>query len=474
MRSIDLVVAAPHVLTMEGEGVGYRADSALAVDRGRIVALGPTEEILGAYAPERLIRRPRTLLMPGFVDAHCHMELSVLRGLAQDTGHWMMYGLNPFKGSVSPRDRLWGFRLGVLEALAAGTTTLGNYDDLMHQEAALVEEMGLRGNLTQLVREMPERVYAPGELYRFDEGYGRRDLENLLDLFNRWDGRGDGRIRILFGPMGPDFLGEALLGEVREQALRRGTRVHLHVAQGDRETEQMLLRYGKRTIPWLQERGYLDEHLIAVHLTDATEEETRLVARSGASMVLCSNSIGIIDGVVPPARTFLEAGGVVGLGSDQAPGNNNHNMFNEMKLTALFHKIRHQDPEAMPAWKVLRMATVEGARAVGLGDRVGSLEEGKRGDFILVDLQAPTMMPLFVRPMRNLVPNLVYAARGNEVCLVAVDGRVLYEDGAFLTLDAEEVREEVLRLADPIGEASEETFRSVRGTNFRFMEEGKL
>jgi hypothetical protein len=192
------------------------------------VALGPTEEILGAYAPERLIRRPRTLLMPGFVDAHCHMELSVLRGLAQDTGHWMMYGLNPFKGSVSPRDRLWGFRLGVLEALAAGTTTLGNYDDLMHQEAALVEEMGLRGNLTQLVREMPERVYAPGELYRFDEAYGRRDLENLLDLFDRWDGRGDGRIRILFGPMGPDFLGEALLGEVREQALRRGTRVHLH------------------------------------------------------------------------------------------------------------------------------------------------------------------------------------------------------------------------------------------------------
>src|SRR5438128_2064366 len=123
----------------------------------------------------------------------------------------------------------------------------------------------------------------------------------------------------------------------------------------------------QRPIAWLDELGYLDPTLIAVHLTDAAHEEAALVARRQASMVLCSGSIGIIDGIVPPARAFQAAGGMVALGSDQAPGNNNHNLWNEMKLTALFNKIKAADPEAMPAWRVLRMATIEGARAIGLG-----------------------------------------------------------------------------------------------------------
>ena len=454
MQKIDLVVSAPHVLTMEGDGVGYRAESALAVDAGRIVAVGPTEAILGTYAPECRIRRERTLLMPGLVDAHCHMEMSVLRGVAQDTSDWMMSGLVPFKRHLGREERRTGFLLGVMEALAAGTTTVGNYDDEMHDEAEAVERIGIRGHLTQLFREVPDRVYAPGEPYDIDEGFGKGALVRMLDLFDRWDGKAGGRIRILFGPMGPDFVSAGTLREIRRQALDRKTRVHLHVAQGGRETAQMVMRYGKRPIPWLAEEGFLDESLIAVHLTDATDEEARLVARSGASMALCSNSIGIIDGIVPPARVFRDAGGLVALGSDQAPGNNNHNMFSEMHATALFNKIRYADPEVMPAWQVLRMATVEGARAIGLGGTTGSLEEGMRADFILVNLEALSMMPVFTTPMRNLVPNLVYGCRGNEVVLAAVEGRVLYEDGRYFTLDAREIRTRAGSLPGRIGKAA--------------------
>ncbi|MFA0889890.1 MAG: amidohydrolase family protein [Synergistales bacterium] len=473
-QRVDLVVRAPHVLTMEGAGVGYRADTALAVERGRIEAVGPAEAILGTYAPESVIFRENTLLMPGFVDAHCHMEMSVLRGVAQDTSDWMMSGLVPFKRHLSREDRRAGFLLGVMEALAAGTTTVGNYDDEMNDEAETVGRIGLRGHLTQLFREVPDRVYAPGELYGIDEELGNTRLESMFDLFDRWDGHADGRVRILFGPMGPDFVSAGTLHRIRRQALEKGTRVHLHVAQGDRETAQMVMRYGMRPIPWLASEGFLDESLIAVHLTDATDDEARLVAESGASMALCSNSIGIIDGIVPPAKIFREAGGLVALGSDQAPGNNNHNMFSEMHATALFNKIRFSDPEAMPAWQVLRMATVEGARAIGLGNVTGSLEEGRRADFILVDLSSPTMMPVFANPMRNLVPNLVYGCRGSEVVLTAVEGRVLYEDGQYLTLDPKEVKDRLPCIAERLGAAAREEFLRLRGTNAVFMEEGKL
>ena len=213
----------------------------------------------------------------------------------------------------------------------------------------------------------------------------------------------------------------------------------MHVQQGDRETYQIVQRYGKRPTAFLDELGYLDESLIAVHLTDCTDEEAALIAKRGASMIVNPGSIGIIDGIVCPSVAFQEAGGMVALGSDQAPGNNCHNIINEMKNVCLFNKIKYQNPEVMPAWKALRMATIEGAKAVGLGDTVGSLESGKRADFIAIDLNCPSMLPVYTYPMRNMVPNLVYSARGAEVSLVAVDGKVIMQDGTFTYVDEKRV-----------------------------------
>jgi 5-methylthioadenosine/S-adenosylhomocysteine deaminase len=159
-------------------------------------------------------------------------------------------------------------------------------------------------------------------------------------------------------------------------------------------------------------------------------------------MVLCSGSIGIIDGIVPPAHAFREAGGPVALGSDQACGNNCSNIFNEMKLTALFNKIRFRDPTVMPAWEVLRMATIEGAEAIGLGDQIGSLRVGKQADLIVVDLRALNLSPVITDPVRNIVPNLVYAASGREVKTVMVAGRLLVRNGQVLTADENAIRSE--------------------------------
>ena len=474
MEKIDLLVSAPHFFTMKGDGVGYCANSAMAVDRGKILAIGSREEILTHYRADRTIDAECQAVLPGFIDAHMHMTLCGLRGLAQDTGYWMMYGLAPFAHQMDDTIGLLGAQLAVSEAVRAGTTTFGEFGRRPDLLVPLFEKVGVRAQITVTIREAVDRIYNPGELYEFDRSRGERMLDVCLDIFNRFNGAADGRITVLFGPQGPDFVSRELLLRIQELARQRKTKIHMHTQQGDRETAQMMMRYNKRPIAWLDEIGFLDENLIAVHLTDADEDEAQLVARRGAAMTLCSGSIGIIDGVVPPARAFQEAGGMVALGSDQAPGNNNHNMINEMKLTALFNKIRYQDPEVMPAWRVLRMATIEGARTLGLDAKIGSLETDKQADFILLDLRRPSLAPIYTEPMRNIVPNLVYSGRGDEVTLVVVDGRIIYENGRLIHLDESEVVSAVQEAAERLGPKAAEQFWKVNGTNARFMKEGKL
>lgn len=474
MKNIDLIAAAPHVYTLAGPGLGWKPDAALAVDRGRILAVGPKEEIFGQYRAERVIDRPDRVMLPGFIDAHMHTGDCLLRGLAQDVGYWMMHGLGPFAPHVGPEARDAGNQLAMLEGLKAGTTTFGEFGRDMDPVASFVEQSGVRALLTIKVREAVERVYEPGELYEFDPGLGEQTLTECLEGFDRRHDSAGGRIRVLFGPQGPDFLSREMLLRVRDLALERKAKIHMHVQQGDRETYQIEKRYGLRPAAWLDQVGYLDENLIAVHLTDASEDEAALVARRGASMILCSGSIGIIDGLVPPARAFQEAGGSVALGSDQAPGNNCHNIFNEMKLTALFNKIRSRDPEVMPAWRALKMATIEGARALGMDHLIGSLEEGKRADFILVDLTAPTMSPVFTTPMRNIVPNLVYSARGDEVDLAAVDGEVILDHGRPVYMDEKKITARAASFTEEIGARASEEFHRIHGKNAEFMAEDKL
>ena len=174
-------------------------------------------------------------------------------------------------------------------------------------------------------------------------------------------------------------------------------------------------------------------------MTYATDEEVERVAKSGAAFAFCCNSLCIIDGELPKGQRFSACGGRVGFGTDQAPGNNCNIMLNEMKVASLLHKFKNEDPTVMPAWKVLRMATIEAAQALCLGDQVGSLKEGKLADLIVIDLSAPQLNPIMEAPVRNLIPNLVYAARGSEVESVMVDGRLVVEDHELKTADEREI-----------------------------------
>ncbi|MBQ1215675.1 MAG: amidohydrolase family protein, partial [Firmicutes bacterium] len=291
---------------------------------------------------------------------------------------------------------------------------------------------------------------------------------------DKWHNKGDGRIRILFGPQGADFASPELLLKCQKVVKERNTKLHVHVQQGDRETYQIVKRYGKRPTAFLEELGYLDESLIAVHLTDCNDDEAAVIAKSGASMIVNPASIGIIDGIVCPSVAFQNAGGYCALGSDQAPGNNCHNIIHEMKNVCLFNKIKFQNPEIMPAWKALRMATIEGAKAIGVDDIVGSLEPGKQADFIAIDLNVPSMQPVYTYPMRNIVPNLVYSARGHEVALSVVNGKVIMKDQKVLAIDEAELIADVAQYPPVLGQNAAKEFFEIHGTNAVYMEEDKL
>jgi 5-methylthioadenosine/S-adenosylhomocysteine deaminase len=474
MKKIDMIVKAPHFFTMEESGVGYKTGTAMLVDRGKIVGFADSAKVDEEYAAEEVLLLEHHAIFPGFVDAHMHTGLAIARGLAQDTGSWMMYGLQPFDNVIGQAARDAGSRLAITEAVRAGTTTFGDYEYEMSGVCSFIQKVGVRGQITQLIREAKRRVYNPGELYEYEPAMGAEMFNRCLALYDRWHGGAGGRIRVLFGPQGADFLSLELLLKIQKAAKEKKTKIHMHVQQGDRETYQIEKRYGKRPIAWLSQVDYLDDSLIAVHLTDANDDEAAVVARSGAGMVVCPGSIGIIDGIVPPSTAFQAAGGHCALGSDQAPGNNCHNIINEMKNVALFNKIKYKDPEAMPAWRALRMATIEGAKAIGMDDAIGSLEEGKKADFIAIDLKKPTMLPVYTNPMRNIVPNLVYSARGDEVTLSVVDGKVIYRDGRILAVDEEAVVSDLENFVPAIGRDAAEEFWRIHGTNAEFMEKGKL
>lgn len=474
MKQADMIVHTHHMYTMEGDGVGYHLDDSVAIVNGKIAKIAPRDEIEREFTAVETLDATAHLVLPGLIDGHMHSTNCAMRGIAQDVGNWMMHGAGPFQTNATSATRRAGSKLAIAEAVMNGTTTIGEEGFALDSPCEFIQKVGVRGNVGVRIRSALNRVYAPGELYEYDEKYTEETFSAAKNVFNQWHGADNGRIRVMFAPQGADFVSEEVLHEALDLAHRHNTLMYLHLSQGSRETKQMMMRYGSRTIPWMIERNLIDDHVVGIHLTDALPEEVQQMVGHGGRMVLCSAAIGLIDGIQPPAKLFQDAGGMVGLGTDQANGNNEHSIFNEMRMTALFNKLKYEDPEVMPCWKVLRMATIEGARAIGIDDAVGSLEAGKDADLILLKLDTPAMRPIYTKPMRNLVPNAVYAACGRDVDTVISGGRVIVKDRKPQTFDLEEILAEVQEEADRLAGKAEKQFWEIRGANALYMEENKL
>ncbi|MDL2273157.1 amidohydrolase [Oscillospiraceae bacterium OttesenSCG-928-G22] len=473
---LDLIIMNGTVITMEGKGVGVIENGAVGVKGNRIEAVGPTDEVLRNHKAHRYIDATRKAVLPGLIDAHMHSPLTAFRGVAQDTNNWLMKGLWPFQEQMDFDTIMAGSMLCLVEAVSSGTTTFCDYETPMTEIVKNHQKLGSRARVATMINALPPGISTKGvnDLYDLDASLANEKFKENIALFEQWHGAENGRITVMMGPQAPDMNYKELLLEARDYAKKVNTKVHMHVSQGDREINQMLLRYGKRSIPWLDEIGYLDDSLIAVHLTEATREETQLLAKRGAAMVSCTCAIGIIDGIVPPAADFVEVSDRLALGSDCAVGNNGTNMFNEMKFTAILNKCKYNDPTIFPAWRVLRMATIDSAKAIGLGDEIGSLKVGKKADIILVNLDEPCMVPTIQRPIRNIVPNLVYSAKGGEVDTSIIDGKVVMENRRFLTVDRDAVVRAANEATARIAKKAEATFKTLDTPIARDMREGYM
>lgn len=475
---LDLLIIHGFVITMEGSGVGMLEDGAVGICGSCIEAVGTTAELTEKYQAKRVIDASGMAVLPGLIDAHIHTSISLLRGVSQDIDNWMVDGLWPFETKLRqhPEFSMKGTRLNIVESVKAGTTTFCDFDSPMDILAENHAEIGTRARVAELISGLPKdntgvRADKP---FPLDREIEKIKISRNLSLIEKWNGACGGRITCMLGPQAADMVTLESLQEIKQLSEKSGIGIHMHVSQSDHENAQTQLRYGKRAIPFLKEIGYLDEALMAIHLVDATTEEVHMLAESGAGMVACNSGSAMLGGCIPPSLEFMEISDKLAIGSDEATGNNCCNMFNEMKFAALLNKCKTHTYTAFPAWKALRMATIDGARAIGLEEEIGSLKAGKKADVILVDLKTPTMAPVLTSPVRNIVPNLVYSARGDEVKTVIIDGRIIMEERELKTVDEKTVLAEAQEAAEQVCREAAPEFNARKTSLYEMMHRNQL
>ncbi|MDB5978078.1 MAG: family hydrolase [Nevskia sp.] len=423
MQPIDLLVLPRWLVPIQPSGVVLE-EHALAVDGGHIVDVLPAAFAHQAFQPRETLQLPDHALMPGLVNIHTHSAMTLLRGLADDLPlmDWLQNHIWPAEGAnVSYAFCADGVRLAAAEMIRGGTTCFNDMYFFPDATAAVAAEVGLRANVGLIVLDFPTAWAQNWEEY----------IHRGLEVHDRL--RGDPLVRAVFAPHAPYTVSDAPLKRIRELATELGIGIHMHVHETAAEVEGGLQAAGKR--PWqrLRELDLPGQDFIAVHMTQLTDAEIAEAGKLGVSVAHCPESnLKLASGFCPVAK-LLAAGVNVALGTDGAASNNDLDMFGELRTAALLAKGVSGDASALPASAALHMATLAGARALGLEDRIGSLEKGKAADFIAVNLNRPATQPVY-----NVLSQLVYAAGRDQVSDVYVAGRPLLRDGKLLTVNEAE------------------------------------
>jgi 5-methylthioadenosine/S-adenosylhomocysteine deaminase len=416
----ELLIHAQWVLPVDPRD-RQLTDHAVAIADGRILAVLPSEEARRSVEAQRVIDLPGHLLIPGLINAHTHAAMVLMRGLADDLPlmTWLHEHIWPAEQRwVDPGFVADGTRLAVLEMLRGGITC---YNDMyFHPEvtAQVTAEAGMRAVIGMIVVDFPTGYAASADEY----------IAKGLALHDHY--RDHPLIRVAFAPHSPYAVSDAPLQRVRALADELEVPIHIHLHETRDEILQSLRDHGERPISRLNRLGLLGPGLACVHMTQLEEDEIALLADTGAHVVHCPESnLKLASGFCPVAG-LLEAGINVSIGTDGAASNNDLNMLGEMRTAALLGKGVAGSASAIPAATALRMATINGARALGLEDEIGSLEPGKSADMVALDLRDSHTQPLY-----HPVSQLVYAASQQQVRQVWVRGRQLIRDGLPTRLD---------------------------------------
>jgi len=398
----------------------------LLVRGGRIAAIGAAGE-----SADRVIDARGCAVLPGFVQTHVHLCQTLFRGSADDLEliDWLKLRVWPLEAAHTPESLRASARLGIAELIRGGTTCALTMETVRHTSEVfkVARETGFRATVGKCMMDKGEGV--PEGLHEETED----SIRESLALLEEWHGQEGGRLRYCFAPRFAVSCTDGLLRRVASLARERGVLVHTHASENRDEIQIVERETGRRNVEYLEATGLTGPHVVLAHCVHVAEGEINLLARTGTHVAHCPSSNMKLGSGVAPVAEMLARGVSVSLGADGAPCNNRLDMFTEMRGAALLQKVRH-GAAALPAPRVLRMATADGARALGLGDEIGSLEAGKRADLTVIDLAR-----LHLTPRPDPVSTIVYAAEARDVRTVLIDGRPVLQDGRLQTLDERQV-----------------------------------
>lgn len=432
---VDLIIKGGTIVTMDGSRRVIE-NGGIAVKGGRIVAVARTAEIDRSYAAREVINASGKVVIPGLINGHTHVPMTLFRGIADDLDlqEWLTKYIFPAEAKNVNEDFVRvGTRLGLAEMIRSGTTT---YCDMYYFEDAIADETfkaGMRGVLGETLIDFPvadNKTYEDGLIY----------VERFV---KRW--QGNSLIIPAIAPHAPYTVSEAHLKAARAFSDRTGAPIVTHISETKREVDDSLKAKGASPIDYLNSIGFLNNRVVAAHVVWPTEEELKLLKKLGVGIVHNPQSNMKLASGVAPVPEMLRENLPVGLGTDGAASNNDLSLWEEMDSAAKLHKLISKDPKVVSAEEAFEMATIRGARALHLEKEIGSIEKGKRADLVIVDLDA-----LHQTPYYNIYSDLVYASKAGDVRTVIIEGRVVMRDRRLLTLNEETIKADARRYRERI------------------------
>ncbi|QQY80022.1 5-methylthioadenosine/S-adenosylhomocysteine deaminase [Keratinibaculum paraultunense] len=397
------------------------------IEENKITHIG---ELKDDIEVTRVIDGKNKVAMPGLINAHTHVGMSLLRNYADDLPlhEWLTEKIWPVEANLTAEDVYWGSLLSMIEMIQCGTTTFCDMYFFMDEVGKGIEEAGVRGILTRGIIE--------------ESGNEDEKLEDTRRLYNNWNGKANGRIKVMVAPHAPYTCSPSYLEKIIDLAKELNTGIHIHLSETKKEVEDSFNEFGKSPIKHVYDLGLFELPTIAAHCVHVDDEDIEILRNMNVSSVNNpSSNLKLASGFAPVDK-MLKKGISVALGTDGSSSNNNLNMFEEIHLAAIVNKAVNNDATSVPAIEALKMATINGAKALLWDSEIGSIEVGKKADLILIDMDKP-----HIYPIHNTISALAYSVQGSDVDTVIVDGKIIMENREIKTLDVEKIMFNAERIA---------------------------
>ncbi len=406
-------------------------DGVIAVKDNKIVFVGKRSSAGNIHAEKKIDARGKVAL-PGLVNCHTHVAMTLFRGIAEDKplNVWLRRHIWPLEAKLKKEDAYAGALLGCLEMLKNGITCFADMYFCEDMVAKAVSESGLRA------------VLAEGIIEAGNKTKGEQMLSKSIEFAKKFYGNTNGRIYVMLAPHAAYSCSPELLQKIRENASKLEIGVHIHLAESAEMFKELEANYGCSEVEFLDKIGFFEGHTLAAHCINLSDMDRRILAGRGVNVVYVPVSNMKLGLGIARIKELIELGVNVAMGTDSPASNNVLDMFETMKFGTLLQKLAYMNPEVLPAYETLKMATVNGAKALGLERSIGTLETGKKADVILVDFSKPNL-----KPLHDVYANIIYACHGGDVDTVVVDGKILMEQRQLNTLNERAVIEKAERHA---------------------------